>query len=186
VNLWPFFATLLIIAAAELGDKTQLLTLGFAAKYPAKIVLAAVSLATALLMGMAVLLGGLINQYIPAFYLQLMAGLIFIAFGLMTLLGKAEKEKSAANNHRDVFFFVFVTFFLAELGDKTELAAFVLSAKYGAPLQVWLGATLGMIGVNLIALAAGSWVKKMVAEKTLRWIGALIFLGFGAATLIRL
>ena len=184
MNLWPLLITFLIIGAAELGDKTQLLTLGFATRFPVWEVIIAVSCATAVLMALAVTFGGAINYYIPEFYLQLAAGIIFIGFGLWTLLGKEkEEEEGKTKNNKNPFAFIFTTFFLAELGDKTQLATLTLSAKYGTPIQVWLGATLGMCGVNVIAALTGSWIKKFVSEKTIKWFGAMVFILFGLFTL---
>lgn len=183
----PFWLTFLIIAAAELGDKTQLLTLGFATKYPVWKVLAAVTAATALLMALAVIFGGALTALVPHFYLQLLAGGLFIAFGLWTLLEKEkDQEQTKAKNNSNIMMLVFSTFFLAELGDKTQLATLALAAKYQAPWQVWLGATLGMVGVNMIAALAGSWLKEHLSEKVIKLTGAIIFLLFGLATLIEL
>lgn len=187
MNFWPLITTFFIIAAAELGDKTQLLTLGFATKYAVWQVIAAVSAATAVLMALAVIFGGAINYYIPEFYLQLMAGILFIGFGIWTILGKDEDEnKAKIENGKSPFIIVFSAFFLAELGDKTQLAALTLSAKYGSPFQVWLGATLGMVGVNMIAALAGKWIKTLASEKVIQRMGAAIFIVFGLITIWRL
>ena len=182
MNLWPLLITFLIISAAELGDKTQLLTLGFATRYPVWKVISAVFAATAILMALAVLFGGAINYYVPEFYLQLAAGIIFIIFGIWILFGKEVEEEKVKGN-KNPFLIVFASFFLAELGDKTQLATLTLSAKYGTPFQVWLGATLGMAGVNVIAALAGTWIKKVVSAKTIKWIGAAVFILFGIFTI---
>ncbi|MDD5382951.1 MAG: TMEM165/GDT1 family protein [Candidatus Margulisbacteria bacterium] len=180
-----FLISFLIIAAAELGDKTQLLTLGFATRFPVWQVIGAVAAATSLLMVLAVIFGGAINRFVPEFYLQLAAGLLFIGFGLWTFFSKEDddEEAKAKGRYNNPFLFIFSTFFLAELGDKTQLATLTLSAKYGAPFQVWLGATLGMVGVNVIAALSGSWIKKYVADRHIKWIGASIFIIFGIITL---
>jgi putative Ca2+/H+ antiporter (TMEM165/GDT1 family) len=187
MDLWPLAATFLIIAIAELGDKTQLLTLGFATRFPVWKVISAVFCATAVLMALAVIFGGAISYYIPEFYLQLLVGLIFIAFGIWIISGKDEEEaKAKAKDNKNPFLIVFTAFFLAELGDKTQLATLALSARYGTPFQVWLGATLGMAGINMVAALAGSWIKRFVSEKTIKWVGAAIFIAFGLVTLVRL
>jgi len=183
MDLWPLFITLFVIGAAELGDKTQLLVLGFAARYPFWKIMSAVLSATAILMAVAVIFGGAINRYIPPFYVQLAAGSIFIAFGLWTLLGKEEGEGEKAKGDKNPFLIVFSSFFLAELGDKTQLAALALSAKYGAPFQVWIGATLGMAGINVLAALAGSWLGKFIPEKAIKSFSAAIFIIFGLFTL---
>lgn len=182
VNIQPFLVALFIIGIAELGDKTQLLTFGFATRYPIWKVVAAVFAATALLMGLAVFLGGAVNYYIPTFYVQLFAGLLFILFGLWTIWSKERKEEERRNN-KNPFWIVFVSFLLAELGDKTQLAALALSAKYGTPFQVWLGASLGMAGVNSLGAIAGKQIKNYVSEKVVKWIGAVGFIVFGLVIL---
>ena len=183
----PFLAALAIIGLAELGDKTQLLTFGFATKYPFWKVIAAVACATAVLMGIAVGFGEIIGKFIPPFYLQLSAGLIFLAFGLWTLWGREEREKGEEEGvGGNPFWIVFVAFFIAELGDKTQLATLTLSAQYGAPLAVWLGATLAMIAVNVLSVLAGRWLSRHLPEKLIRYLGAAVFLIFGVATLAEL
>jgi putative Ca2+/H+ antiporter (TMEM165/GDT1 family) len=179
--LSAFFSSLFIIAVAELGDKTQLLAFGFAAKYPLWEVISAVACATGLLMFMAVIFGGIINYYIPAFFIQLLVGVLFIAFGIWNLYG--EKEEEAGKSVGNPFWIVFVAFFLAELGDKTQIATLAISARYGAPFQVWLGATLGMVIVNCIGAFAGKWIGKHIPVMWLKVLASLIFFVFGLVTL---
>ncbi|OGC03456.1 hypothetical protein A2276_00905 [candidate division WOR-1 bacterium RIFOXYA12_FULL_43_27] len=179
MNLSPFLISFLMISTAELGDKTQLLTLGFATKFPAWEVIAAVGCASALLMAGAVLFGGIINCFVPQIYLQALAGILFISFGLWTLFGTEKEEKIEEGKSKSPFWIVFSGFLLAELGDKTQLATFALSAEHGAPLQIWLGATLGMLLINSIAALSGGWIKKMIPEKIIKVIGAAIFIVFG-------
>jgi len=187
MNLWPLIITFFIIGTAELGDKTQLLTLSFSIKYPLWEVLGAVLAATASLMALAVIFGDAINYYIPSFYIQLLAGIVFILFGFWTILKKEKDEAAAqARDSRNPFWIVFSGFFLAELGDKTQLATLALTAKYGAPFQVWLGATLGMFGINILAAVAGSWIKNIVSDQVIKWIGAALFIIFGLVTLMAL
>jgi putative Ca2+/H+ antiporter (TMEM165/GDT1 family) len=187
-GLFPLLNSFLIIFLAELGDKTQLLTLGFAAKYKSWIVVSAVGLATSVLMAIAVTFGGAISRLVPEFYLQLAAGMIFIGFGVWTLLGSEENNGAAVSSKdgRGAFMLIFTSFFLAELGDKTQLATFGLAARYGEPLSVWLGATLGMLLVNVLAVLAGTWINKLVPQRTVKFFGAGIFIFFGCVTLIQI
>lgn len=172
----------MVVGIAELGDKTQLLTFGFATRFPFWQIMSAVFCATSILMAVAVIFGGFINHYIPAFYVQLLAGCLLIFFGLYTIFSK-EKEEKASDGGRSQFAIVFTSFFLAELGDKTQLAAFALSAKYGAPFQVWLGATLAMVGVNGLGILAGRGLKNVFPEKMVKLAGAAVFILFGLWTL---
>lgn len=181
--LIPFFDALAVIGLAELGDKTQLLTFGFAARFPFWKVLAAVLAATGILMAIAVIFGEVINSFIPAFYVSLFAGLFFLGYGLYAIFGRETEEEVGKSDNKNPFLVVFSGFFLAELGDKTQLAALALSAKYGAPLQVWLGATLGMVGINFLSIIAGRWARGLVEPKWIKYLGAAVFLLFGLYTL---
>jgi putative Ca2+/H+ antiporter (TMEM165/GDT1 family) len=185
MNVWPFIVSFLVIAGAELGDKTQLLTLGFATRYPIYKVLSAISLAIALLMGMAVFLGKAISLYVPEFYVQFLSALIFLFFGFWMLFSQDSDEGKVSRKPAS-FWLIFGSFFLAELGDKTQLATFALSAKYNQPLQVWLGATLGMVAVNILAAMLGGWIKNRQSKNLVKWVGALVFMVFGLSILASL
>lgn len=179
----PAIYSFLIIFLAELGDKTQLLAIGFLMKYPFWKVIAAVAAATGVLMFLAVLFGGVVNHYIPSFYVQLFAALLFLFFGVKTLLEKEEGEERAGRGGFNPFWIVFSAFLLAEMGDKTQLGAFALTAKYGSPFLVWLGATLGMVAANLLGAAAGKIIHARFSGSALKWIGGSIFILFGLFTL---
>lgn len=180
-DLYPLIAAFTVIGLAELGDKTQLLTFGFATRFSFWKIMAAVLCASGILMGVAVVFGGLINYYLPSFYVQLLAGSLFLFFGLYTIFSK-EKEEQAGDGGRSQFAIVFTSFFLAELGDKTQLATLALSAKYGTPFLVWLGATLAMTIVNGLGILAGRGLKKVISENSLRLAGAGMFIVFGLWT----
>lgn len=180
----PFLVSFFVILLAELGDKTQLLTIGFSLRYPIWKVISAISLATFILMALAVTFGKAISYYVPAFYIQIFSGLVFVFFGLMILFSREENNEGKIRSKRSTFWLIFSTFFIAELADKTQLAAFVLSAKYNAPWQVWLGATLGMLTINCLAIFLSSWIKKFASEASVKWVGGIVFIIFGIATLI--
>jgi Ca2+/H+ antiporter, TMEM165/GDT1 family len=182
----PFFDALLVIGLAELGDKTQLLTFGFATRFPFWKVMAAVTLAAGVLMAFAVLFGEIIFSLIPAFYVTLFAGLYFLGYGLYMLFGREAEEAVKNVGAKSPFMIVFAGFFLAELGDKTQLATLALSARYGAPFQVWLGATLGLVIINFVSVLVGKLAKGFVEPKWLEYLGAAVFLSFGLFTLFRL
>ncbi len=176
-----------MIFLAELGDKTSLLTLGFASKHRWWTVISAVGTATAVLMAIAVAFGGAISRFVPELYLQLAAGLVFMGFGAWILMASVEEEAEAgASGGQSAFALVFTSFFLAELGDKTQLATFGLAARYGEPLAVWLGATLGMFLVNVIAVIAGGWISRVFPQRAVRYMGAAIFILFGCVTLLQI
>jgi putative Ca2+/H+ antiporter (TMEM165/GDT1 family) len=177
---------LTVIALAELGDKTQLLTFSLAARYHFWPVISAVALATAILMGVAVVVGGLLNEFLPLFYIQLFAGCFFIFFGVRTIITQEEEATAESKEAKNPFWLVFSSFFIAELGDKTQLATLALSAQYGAPILVWLGATLGMVVVNSLSVLAGGWTRRFLPEQTVKYIGAAVFILFGLWTFFEL
>jgi Ca2+/H+ antiporter, TMEM165/GDT1 family len=181
MNLIPFVSAILIIGIAELGDKTQLLVLGLASKYPIEKVIAGVAAASATIMLIAVLVGEAIQKLIPGIFISILASAFFIIYGLMILRPKNEEEheEDKVVKTKDPFWLVFTSFFLAELGDKTQLATFAIAAKYSAPVQVWLGATLGMIIVNLFGIAIGNILRNYLPEKTMNSVSGVIFIVFG-------
>lgn len=185
MDLQPFITTFIVIGMAELGDKTQLLTLGFATRFPIWEVLMGVVCASGILMGVAVLFGGIISNYIPDLYIQIFSGIFFILIGIWTIISKEREEEAELKIHNP-FWIVFVSFVIAELGDKTQLATFAFSAKFGQPFQVWLGATLAMFGVNGLGILIGRWAKDFVSKDWIKWFGAIIFILMGVFTLFNL
>lgn len=179
-----FAASLILITLAEMGDKTQLLALSFAARYrPAK-VLTGVFIATLLVHLFSVAVGRAAGGLLPTRYLEFAIGLSFIAFGAWTLKGDSLQDVGEARSKAPVAT-VAIAFFLAELGDKTQLATVSLSAKYGSFLGVWLGSTLGMVVADGIAIVAGAVAGKRLPQRAIRWLSAMVFILFGLATIAR-
>ena len=146
-----------VIFVAELGDKSQLMALTFATRFRAVPVLIGITIATALVHLVSVLVGGLLGATLPTRAITLVAGLAFIAFGLWTLRGDRlteEDERRAAQPARNVVLTVGFVFFLAELGDKTMLATITLATREGL-FGTWLGSTLGMVVADALAIGVG-------------------------------
>ena len=186
VNISPALVSLFFVFLAELGDKTQFLTIGLSTKYKKTYIFAGILSATIILMGIAVFFGSLIGNVIPMVYINFFSGIIFIFFGINSFLEKEKEEKIHSNDAKKIFLIVFTTFFLAELGDKTEVMAFTLAAKYDSPLQVWLGSTLAMISVNTISIFLGYYLKNLLPQKTIKIISSAVFLIFGFVLLLRI
>jgi len=188
MHFMPLIASFLIVAIAELGDKTQLLTLALAAKYPMEKVIYGIFSATAALMLIAVLVGGIIQRLVPMIFISILAGAFFIIYGLIIIAPiKKEEEKEESEKEiksSDPFWIVFGSFFLAEIGDKTQLATFAMTARYGTPVQVWIGATLGMCLVNLFGLLIGNVLKNYLPEKAINYLSGGVFIVFGALTFL--
>lgn len=173
-----FLSSTIFVVLAEMGDKTQLLGMAFATKYKARIVLAGVLIATLLNHFLAVALGDFLTNFIPLTTIQLVAALSFVFFGLWTLRGDS-LEGEDKKVYFTPFWTVVIAFFLAEMGDKTQLAAIALAAKYNSLFWVWMGTTLGMIISNIIGITIGVVLGKRIPEKLVKVVSASIFIAFG-------
>lgn len=178
-------ASFFLILLAEMGDKTQLLAMSFALRYPARKVMLGVLLGSLASQALAVAAGYFFSSFIPLRHMTLLASLVFIGFGVWTLWESQEEEKPSETQGLGAVFTVFWGFFLAEAGDKTQLATFALAAQYAAPFLVLAGAALGMTLANGIGLAAGIFLKKHLPEKKIRLAAGILFIVLGAAGLLR-
>jgi putative Ca2+/H+ antiporter (TMEM165/GDT1 family) len=185
-----FAVALATIFVAELGDKSQLLTLALATRLRPLPLLAGLGLAIAVLCGLAVVVGGLLGLTIPERPVTIAAGLLFLAFGLWTLRpdrGEDAEDQVAsagtARSERSQLLAAVGAFFFAELGDKTQLATLTLATQRN-PVAVWIGASLGMFGATALALALGRLVGTRLPERPIRIAAAVLFLVFGAVLLV--
>src|SRR4051812_47876382 len=171
-----------VIFLAELGDKSQLMALAFATRFPALPVLVAISLATLLVHAGSVVLGATVAIALPTNVIAVVAGLAFLVFAAWTLRGDALGEADEARARRETTGSVVLTvgsaFFLAELGDKTMLATVTLATNHGA-LGTWLGSTAGMVAADAIAIAAGKLLGSHLPERAIRIAAAVAFVVFG-------
>lgn len=181
----PFVLSLFFVFAAEMGDKTQLVALAFATRYPARTVLLGVLGATLLVHLFSVGLGELVGLAIPVFWVKILAGIAFIAFGLWTLRGDELKDDDRLSERRwGPLMTVAITFFLAELGDKTMLMTVTLASQHHSFVPVWLGSTLGMVAADGLAIVVGKVIGKQLPERLIKYGAAVVFLITGAITLI--
>ncbi len=179
-----FFQSFFLIALAEMGDKTQLVALSFATKYkPAKVLLG-IFIGTLVVHLFSVIIGEKVSAYIPAYYLKIIIGLSFVGFGIWTLRGDTCDEKERNRYKLGQTLTVAVAFFLAELGDKTQLATVSLAAQYHAFWGVWLGSTFGMVLADGIAIIVGVLAGKKLPERLIQYVSAGIFITFGIIVLI--
>lgn len=178
----PFIASLLFVLLAEMGDKTQLLAMAFATRYPWPTVLAGVFAATLVNHLLAVEAGTYVTRWIPILDVQIAAALSFILFGLWTLRGD-ELQGEDRRIGRSPFWTVAIGFFVAEMGDKTQLATLALAARFNALLPVWFGSVSGMLVADGIGIIVGSVLGKRIPEQTVKWVSAAVFILSGAAGL---
>ena len=179
-----FFAFLFSAGAvvlAEMGDKTQLLAMAFATKYKASKVLIGVFLATVLNHALAVAVGNYITKFQTAeVWIQGIASLSFIFFGLWTIRGdKLEGEENRVSKYGAIAT-VAIAFFIAEMGDKTQLATIALATKFPTnPIHILMGTTTGMLIADGIGIIIGVVMCKRIPERTIKLISAGAFIFFG-------
>jgi putative Ca2+/H+ antiporter (TMEM165/GDT1 family) len=174
-----FIGSLLFVTLAEMGDKTQLLAMAFATRYPARIVLAAVFVATLVNHALAVAAGQLLTTVIPVDVIAFVAALSFVLFGLWTIRGDSLEGENERPTKYGPFLTVGVAFFLAEIGDKTQLATISLAVKYDSPAAVLLGTTTGMVVADAFGILLGATIGRRLPESVIRLVSAGIFIGFG-------
>nr|WP_315019609.1 TMEM165/GDT1 family protein [uncultured Aminipila sp.] len=170
-----------VVVLAEMGDKTQLLAMAFAIKYKASKVLFGVFLATVFNHALAVAVGNYITRFDSAqIWIQGIASLSFVFFGLWTVRGdKLEGEENRTTKFGPIIT-VAVAFFLAEMGDKTQLATIALATKFPeSPTGILMGTTTGMLIADGIGIIVGIVLCKNIPEKKIKLISASAFIFFG-------
>jgi putative Ca2+/H+ antiporter (TMEM165/GDT1 family) len=170
----------LLIFMAEMGDKTQILAMAFATRFPVRKVLIGIGLGVLLNHGLAVALGSYLSQVIPVNTIQMVAGAAFIGFALWTL--KPEKEEEEEKQTRLRFgpaATVALAFFIGELGDKTQLTAITLSADAAYPLMVLAGTVSGMVATGALGIFIGRKLGDRIPEVGIKLLAASIFMFFG-------
>lgn len=183
-----FLVSTLVVAIAEIGDKTQLLAIILATRFkkPAPIVLG-ILVATLLNHALAALAGSLVAQHLQGAWFQWLVAIAFIAMAGWALIpDKADDEDGGQVGRYGVFLTTAVAFFLVEMGDKTQLATVALGAQYKNVLLVAAGTTLGMMLANVPAVYLGEAVTRIVPLKYVRIGAALIFLAIGLWSIGRL
>jgi Ca2+/H+ antiporter, TMEM165/GDT1 family len=176
-----------VVALAEMGDKTQLLAFILAARFkkPVPIILG-ILCATLVNHGLAGALGAWITSVISPDTMRWVLGLSFIGMAVWTLIpDKIEEEETQVALKLGVFGATLVTFFLAEMGDKTQIATVALAAHYAAPLMVVIGTTLGMLIADVPAVFVGNKFAAKIPMKLVHSIAAAIFAIMGLLTLLR-
>lgn len=178
-----FLQALLLVVVAEMGDKTQLLAMAMAGKYKVKQVMAGVLVATILNHAMAVAAGTYLSSLIPLNNVKIAAALAFIIFGLWTLRGDKIDDEDGKKNKFGPIVTVAIAFFIAEMGDKTQLMTIAIAAQSHFPIFVLMGTTAGMLIADGIGIIGGAWLAKHIPEVYIKWVAGIIFMIFGTITL---
>ena len=174
----PFLASTALVTVAEIGDKTQLLSLMLAARYrkPLPIILA-IFVATLANHALAAYFGHMLGVAADSAWFRWGVATTFIAIGLWTLIPDTLEEKEECG--RSVFMATLACFFFAEMGDKTQLATIALGAEYTALLPVVMGTTLGMMLANVPVVLLGERLMKRLPLQAVRYAASALFMGFG-------
>lgn len=185
---FPFATALIstgVVALAEIGDKTQLLALLLAARFRRpRAIVAGILVATLLNHALAAWLGALAAQWLTPEMLRWVVAASFLAIALWTLKPD-ELEDDRALPARSAFIATTVAFFIAEIGDKTQVATVLLAAKYAPLWEVVAGTTLGMLVANVPVVLLGHRFADRLPLRAARWTAALVFAALGLWAAIR-
>lgn len=187
--MFIFLTVLVTIFIAEMGDKTQLLLVAMAGKYKIPHILTGTWLATVVLNLMAVGVGAALSNYLDMRIIKCVAGAAFFWFAYNALKSDDEKEEhKETRHHLGPVLAIFGSFFIGELGDKTQLSAVTLAANYTNhslmnAFCVFMGCTLGLILADLIGLVAGVFLKSKIPVGALNIVSFFIFAVFGVLSI---
>jgi putative Ca2+/H+ antiporter (TMEM165/GDT1 family) len=175
-----------VVALAEIGDKTQLLAFILAARFKKPVpIIFGILAATIVNHGLAGALGAWITTVVSPEILRWILGLSFVGMAIWTMIpDKIEEEETQVATKFGVFGATLVTFFLAEMGDKTQIATVAMAAHYAAPLMVVIGTTLGMLIADVPAVFVGNKLADKIPMKLVHSIAAAVFAFLGIATLL--
>jgi putative Ca2+/H+ antiporter (TMEM165/GDT1 family) len=182
-SLAAFAASFLLVVMGEMGDKTQFLAMSLATRYNAFKVLFAIFLATVANFAIVVVIAQFLTTIVPLYVISVAASLSFIGFGLWMLRPEKTQENIKKFSQFGVIGAVGISFFIAEFGDRTQLATISLAAEYQNALSVLIGATLGMLVADAVAIGVGVVLGKHIPQRTVKWLSATIFMIFGLTDL---
>jgi putative Ca2+/H+ antiporter (TMEM165/GDT1 family) len=174
-----------VVALGEIGDKTQLLALLLAARFRKPLpIIAGILVATLLNHAAAAALGTWITRVVDPQWMRWVLGLSFLAVAVWMLIpDEADEVEGGGSGRLGVFGLTVVAFFLAEMGDKTQIATVMLAARFDDLVAVTAGTTLGMMIANVPAVLLGDKAVKFVPVQWVHRIAAVVFLALGVAVL---
>jgi putative Ca2+/H+ antiporter (TMEM165/GDT1 family) len=175
-----------VVFLAELGDKSQLIALTFATRSRPLPVLVGITAACMALQAIAVGVGAAVSEALPDRPIEVIGGLAFFVFALLALREDDDDDVDATPAPRaasSIAVAAGTAFFLAELGDKTQLATLTLATTNGA-LGTWIGAVVGEVGADALAIAVGARLGARLPDRALRWVSAGAFAVFGVLLLL--
>lgn len=179
MDLTPLISAFVLISLTELGDKTMIAVITLSSKYPKRTVFLGSLLGLAAVTALGVAIGEVLFQIVPGWIVGLTAGVVFMIFGVVTLIRKDEEEEVVAVGRWGGLLTAFGFVALMELGDKTQLSVITLSAGSGAALMVFLGAFLGFLWLVVLEVYLGKAIGEKVPKNYIRLGSGLVFIIFG-------
>ncbi|WP_203141951.1 TMEM165/GDT1 family protein [Marinobacter mangrovi] len=180
-----FLSSTFAVAIAEIGDKTQLLSLFLICRFSKRTpIILGILFSTLLNHALSALLGAWIAKLIPASWLPWIVATSFIAIALWLLIPDKDDSEDAGLLRYGAFFATLIMFFLAEIGDKTQIATVVLAARFDDTVMVVLGTTVGMLLANVPVILAGQWLMDRMPLATARLFACGLFIVLGVITLV--
>lgn len=178
-----FLTSTAAVFIAELGDKTQLLALFLVGRFARRSpIILGILVATLLNHGLSALLGAWVAEWLPEVWLAWLVAASFLALALWLLLPDKDEGADSRLLGLGAFTATSLTFFLAEIGDKTQIATVVLAARYDATFWVIVGSTVGMLMANVPVIMAGKWLMERLPLATARLAASGLFLVLAVVT----
>jgi putative Ca2+/H+ antiporter (TMEM165/GDT1 family) len=175
---------LLAVGLAEMGDKTQLSILLLSSRTREYFrLLLGVMLAFLLADGFAILVGSWVTNVVPVHLVKLASGLVFILFGILTLLGDRDEEAESNLSAKRAFVSGFSMIFLSEWGDKTQIASALFATEYN-PQMVFIGVMIALLILSIMAIFLGKYLSSRIDRRVITRIGGVLFLLIGLSFLL--
>jgi putative Ca2+/H+ antiporter (TMEM165/GDT1 family) len=182
--MWgDFLEAFAMVFVAEVGDKTQLMLMTLAAKYTMMQMVLGILLGVTINHGAAVCLGCFLSGMIDQGLLQIFAGMVFVIFGIITIVFD-EENNSSSNFRFGPVLTTALTFLLGEIGDKTQLTAMTLAMEASHPALVLAGSVSGMLAIGVLGIFIGSSLTRNIPSYIIKTISGLVFILFGLMRLV--
>lgn len=181
--LIEFLKSFLLVFTAEIGDKTQILALSFSISYNIKEIFYGFLLGSIISQGLAVLLGQILTIYIPSVYLYYFSAFIFLFFGFLNIIKYSKEPKEKDFKFKNSILIIAFTFFIVELGDKTQLSALVIASKSIYPLSNLIGGVAAILSVSVVFIIMSRKLGSKVPEKNIKIASSFVFIIIGIVNL---
>jgi putative Ca2+/H+ antiporter (TMEM165/GDT1 family) len=182
-----FISALTLILITELGDKSMLMSMIFSARYKKRLlVLTSVILALATVTIIGIVIGFIIFEIIPEIYLNYISGSIFIILGIYYIINSRRETEDLSIDTKVSFASIYSLTFISEFGDKTQIAIISLIISTMEPIGVFIGAIIGFLVINLMAVYVGEKISKKISINLIKTVSAIIFIIFGILTILNI